>query len=188
MLKSWKSYHFIASIPGSIDLKCPPKCPPGPPPKKQVELCSPFRGLPNYQIGRPPGRLIGGVWGGGAPPVKKKVQTFIWPSKLCRVGHVPTIRMIDSGEQGLAYFMDVVMHQIGTGFCLASRNRISVRSFSLWLWLACEILVHCAFGLTVTGFVRVCTLVCCGVAVGGQAIMPTCGICLLVSDSLVRAL
>ena len=32
---------------------------------------------PGYQIGRPPGRLIGGVWAGGAPPdppVRKKIE------------------------------------------------------------------------------------------------------------------
>ena len=29
---------------------------------------------PGYQIGRPPGRLIGGVWGGGAPPGGKKTN------------------------------------------------------------------------------------------------------------------
>ena len=40
--------------------------------KTKVTLDWAHLGLPNYQLGRPPGRLIGGVWGGGAPPGNKK--------------------------------------------------------------------------------------------------------------------
>ena len=31
------------------------------------------QGPSSHQLGRPPGRLKGGVWGGGAPPSEKKV-------------------------------------------------------------------------------------------------------------------
>ena len=32
------------------------------------------QGPSSHQLGRPPGRLKGGVWGGGAPPVRKKFE------------------------------------------------------------------------------------------------------------------
>ena len=34
------------------------------------------QGPSSHQLGRPPGRLKGGVWGGGAPPVRKKFELF----------------------------------------------------------------------------------------------------------------
>ncbi len=43
------------------------------------------QGPSSHQLGRPPGRLKGGVWGGGSPPSEKKVQTLFWLSKLCQV-------------------------------------------------------------------------------------------------------
>ena len=32
---------------------------------------------PKYQLGRPPGRLIGGVWGAEPPPIEKTNGTFL---------------------------------------------------------------------------------------------------------------
>ena len=40
------------------------------------------QGPSSHQLGRPPGRLKGGVWGGGAPPVRKTKNVF-WLSKKC---------------------------------------------------------------------------------------------------------
>ena len=49
---------------------------------KQISPCWAHMGLPNYQLGRPPGRLIGGSGGAEPPPGNKKFKLIFccWSS------------------------------------------------------------------------------------------------------------